>query len=79
MEQLIGKLNKLPSVVNSDGIWYKLNITRSYDNRYWVLTYTDLATGNEVLHVENKNIQAVIDNTIHQLKELKVLIHNTLI
>ena len=66
--ELEKKLNKLPEYVNSDNIFYFLLIRKNDSN--WIIEYIDVITENTLILINHKSLQAAVDTTLKEIKNL---------
>ena len=70
--ELQKKLNKLPSCIKIEEVYFHLNIRR-YDEKdqiVWGIVYLDNCD-NALLRVRHNSLQAVVDNTLAELKKVE--------
>lgn len=65
--ELEKKLNKLPAFIKVDDIEYHLKILK--DNEVWYIEYCDFLF-NTILSVEHQSLQAAVDTTLKEIKNL---------
>ena len=68
--ELEKKLNKLPAVIQDYGVFYDLIICKCDVPLKWVIQYTNFSTENTILTVEHQSLQAAVDTTLKELKNL---------
>ena len=72
--ELEKKLKKLPDHLEDDEISYDLRITKLTDKvankDCWAIEYVDGLTSNILLSVEHTSIQAAVDTTLKEIKNL---------
>lgn len=66
--ELEKKLNKLPEYINSDNIFYFLLIRKNDSN--WIIEYVDVITENTLILVSHQSLQAAVDTTLKEIKNL---------
>ena len=65
--ELEKKLNKLPAFISILDDQYDLKITKSINS--WIIEYTDYLD-NCWISVEHQSLQAAVDNTLKEIKNL---------
>jgi len=66
--ELEKKLNKLPEYINSDNIFYFLLMRKNDSN--WIIEYVDVLTENTLILVSHQSLQAAVDTTLKEIKNL---------
>ena len=68
--QIEKKLNKLPAWIDVDSVCYQFKLQKDKETNHWFIEYTDVYTGNSIIIIEHQSLQAAVDNTLREIKNL---------